>query len=53
MKKTILTMINDFVATNPSGEDAQKIVFEVRCRESMMGWQSNLISAKSVSQVAK
>ncbi|OLN29476.1 cobalamin B12-binding domain-containing protein [Desulfosporosinus metallidurans] len=32
-EKTILTMINDFVATNPSGEDAQKIVFA--CQQGM------------------
>ncbi|OLN29467.1 Methyltransferase corrinoid protein [Desulfosporosinus metallidurans] len=32
-EKTILTMINDFVATNPSGEEAQKIVFA--CQQGM------------------
>lgn len=32
-ENTILTIINDFVATNPSGEDAQKIVFA--CQQGM------------------
>lgn len=32
-EKTILTMIEDFVATKPSGEDAQKIVFA--CQQGM------------------
>ena len=32
-EKTILTMINDFVNTNPSGEDAQKVV--LACQQGM------------------
>ncbi|KJR49257.1 Methyltransferase corrinoid protein [Desulfosporosinus sp. I2] len=32
-EKTILSMINDFVATNPSGEDAQKVV--LACQQGM------------------
>jgi dimethylamine corrinoid protein len=32
-EKAILTMINDFVVTNPSGEDAQKVVFA--CQQGM------------------
>ena len=32
-EKAILTMINDFLATNPSGEDAQKVVFA--CQQGM------------------
>lgn len=32
-EKAILTMINDFVATNPNGEDAQKVVFA--CQQGM------------------
>ncbi|MCB8816053.1 cobalamin B12-binding domain-containing protein [Desulfosporosinus shakirovi] len=32
-ENTILTMINDFIETNPSGEDAQKVVFA--CQQGM------------------
>ncbi|AFM41744.1 putative cobalamin binding protein [Desulfosporosinus acidiphilus SJ4] len=32
-ENTMLTLINDFVSTNPSGEDAQKIVFA--CQQGM------------------
>jgi methanogenic corrinoid protein MtbC1 len=32
-EKAILSMINDFVATSPSGEDAQKVVFA--CQQGM------------------